>query len=185
MPVTPSEEWLDRGSGGGRRLGHVHRKLSHRTPPPVFWCVKGSLYQPLRRFAPPPHKWGGGACAHSPLNSALRFSPNALMPSSASFETKTRLIASRSMASPRSSGAPYPWVIATLAWPMATRGPAASLAAYSMAPARHAAASGNRPDTRPNSLAWAGFIGVALAMRSMPFDRPTRRSRRWVPPEPG
>src|SRR5260370_1925022 len=126
MPVTPSEECLDRGSGGGRRPGHVHRKLSHRTPPPVFWCVKGSLSQPLRRFAPPPHKWGGGACAHSPLNSALRFSPNALMPSSASFETKTRLIASRPMASPRSSASPHPSLIPTSACPTPTRHPTPS-----------------------------------------------------------
>jgi hypothetical protein len=46
------------------------------------------------------------ACVgYSPLKSAFLFSPNALMPSFASCDTKTRLIASRSMASPRSSGA--------------------------------------------------------------------------------
>src|SRR5205823_11609296 len=47
----------------------------------------------------------GLVLVHSPLNSGFRFSPNALIPSLASWETKTRLIASRSRARPRSSGA--------------------------------------------------------------------------------
>jgi hypothetical protein len=52
---------------------------------------------------------------YSPLKSGFRFSPKALIPSSASLETKTRLIASRSMARPRSRGAPKPCVTASLA----------------------------------------------------------------------
>ena len=52
-----------------------------------------------------PH-YVGKTHIYSPLNSAFRFSPNALMPSSASCDTNTRLIASRSIASPTSSGAP-------------------------------------------------------------------------------
>ena len=47
------------------------------------------------------------------MKSALRFSVKALIPSSASSDTKTLLIASLSIARPRSSGAPNPCVIAT------------------------------------------------------------------------
>src|SRR5262252_6683959 len=48
-----------------------------------------------------------GSCGYRPLNWARGFSPNAVIPSSASSDTKTRASASRSSASPRSSGAAY------------------------------------------------------------------------------
>ena len=72
-------------SGGGRRpCRNGHSNFSHRTPPP--YLMRSRFYLPLKF--------------------ALRFSVNALMPSSASSETKIRPIASRSNASPRSIGPP-------------------------------------------------------------------------------
>lgn len=82
----PKPEELENPSGGGRGPGNAVHNFSHSNATPLF------------EFAPEAY--------HSPLNSALRFSPKALMPSLASCDTKTRLIASRSMASPTSSGVP-------------------------------------------------------------------------------
>src|SRR5690348_16113914 len=73
-----SEDLAGASSGGGRRPEIDQINNWHRDAPPL-WNVGRELY-------------------HSPVNSAFRFSPNALMPSFASFDTKTRLMASRSMA---------------------------------------------------------------------------------------
>jgi len=70
-------------------FGCIHRRRCDHVCP--FGCIhrRGWAYQ-------------------SPLKSALRFSVKALMPSSASSDTNTLLIASRSIARPMSSGAPKP-----------------------------------------------------------------------------
>src|SRR5450756_2273568 len=75
--------------------------------------------------------------------------------------------------------------MASFAWPIATPGPAASLAAYSIAAALHAAASGNSRSTMPASFASDGLSVVAFAIRSRPLDSPTRRGNLCVPPDPG
>src|SRR6267154_6287713 len=78
----PGGGFLEARSGGGRRPGFGHCKLSHRTPPPLF------------DFVPP-------AYHYLLLNSGFRFSVNALMPSSASSDTNTRPSAAGSIAKPK------------------------------------------------------------------------------------
>src|SRR6202521_4838661 len=73
-----------------------------RPPPPRPSPCGGGRNHPH----PDPPPAGEGETSHRLLNSGLRFSLNAAMPSSASSDTNTRPIASRSMASPMSSGPP-------------------------------------------------------------------------------
>src|SRR5437660_159603 len=60
----PAEDCLDRGSGGGRRPGRGHRKLSHSNATSlVFWCAKNRAFDSLRhgllRRCPIPAASGG------------------------------------------------------------------------------------------------------------------------------
>src|SRR4029077_4668970 len=80
---APEEVLLERALGGGRKVNAGHW-VHHRTH--LLVCDSWSLLQPRAQW---------------PLKFALPFSPKALIPSSASSDTKMRPMASRSSARPR------------------------------------------------------------------------------------
>src|ERR1700694_2883555 len=104
--------------GGGETTPHPPLPLRgrERPPPTPTLPMRGRERPPPPRPSPcgggrnhphpDPPPAGEGETSHRLLNSGLRFSLNAAMPSSASSDTNTRPIASRSMASPMSSGPP-------------------------------------------------------------------------------
>ena len=93
---SATEDYLVSSSGGGRRPGYRHRNYGHSNAT-SFLDTRGRnlITILLACFA-----------IYRLLKSGFRFSLNAVIPSCASSDTNTRPIASRSIASPMSSGAP-------------------------------------------------------------------------------
>src|SRR5215213_4147914 len=118
------------------------------------------------------------------LNSGLRFSINAEMPSLASSLSNSGSTRERSISRPSSSGLPIPPCTASFMDPMASPAPPASFSAYRRVSSSRSPAGKSR-SRMPNAWASEGGIVRPVTMRSSALLTPIRRGRRWVPPLPG